>query len=92
MDTLSELSTRAPSSASAVTPQGRHDLALDRAERQRCDWDEGQGKPIPKQNNKLDALVLAFKSAMNLDKKKEVKEPLQKRSSEVPAHVPWLNS
>ena len=92
LDTLSELSTRAPSSASVVTPQGRHDLALDRAERQRCDWDEAQLKKPSQKHQNLDALVLAFKTAMVLDKKKEEAKPATKRCpSEVPADVPWLN-
>lgn len=62
LDTLSELSTRAPSTASVVTPQKRHYLALDRAERQRCDWDEAQLKPSPQKYQNLDALVLALKN------------------------------
>ena len=87
IDTLSELSTRAPSSVSMVSPHGRVDVTLSRVEKQRLDWEAQEEEPPQKKESDLDALTLAFKKALDLDKKGSDKKKGDKCSPEVPSHV-----
>lgn len=88
LDTLSEISTQ-PSLPSVIQPHSKRDLALQRVDEQRVQWEDSNHFP-KKSEDELTALAALFQNAMALEKKKSTTKLLEKdgkKPPEVPAHV-----